>query len=175
MIYLLDANTFIQAKNLHYRMKVVPGFWEWLTFPHENIILQSILPIYNELTPSTRTPDKLSIWAKNNRTFFQPVTNQEVQEKFAEIGNSLNNQPTYSQSEIARFLSGADLWLIAAASVFNAKIVTHEVPVPHNSKKVKIPNLARTFDIECLDIFDLLELSQCQLIRAKQNLNTHES
>lgn len=30
MKYLLDANTYIQAKSLHYRMNVVPGFWSWL-------------------------------------------------------------------------------------------------------------------------------------------------
>ncbi|MFC2993598.1 DUF4411 family protein [Halomonas tibetensis] len=30
MTYLLDANTYIQAKSLHYRMHIVPGFWEWL-------------------------------------------------------------------------------------------------------------------------------------------------
>jgi hypothetical protein len=28
--YLLDANVFIQAKNLHYGLDFCPAFWEWL-------------------------------------------------------------------------------------------------------------------------------------------------
>jgi len=30
MAYLLDANVFISAKNLHYGMDFCPAFWEWL-------------------------------------------------------------------------------------------------------------------------------------------------
>jgi hypothetical protein len=31
MAYLLDANVFIQAKNLHYGLDFCPAFWKWLT------------------------------------------------------------------------------------------------------------------------------------------------
>lgn len=34
MTYLLDANIFIQAKNLHYGFDFCPAFWDWLE--HEN-------------------------------------------------------------------------------------------------------------------------------------------
>ena len=30
MAYLLDANVFIQAKNLHYGLDFCPAFWDWL-------------------------------------------------------------------------------------------------------------------------------------------------
>jgi len=30
MAYLLDANVFISAKNLHYGLDFCPAFWEWL-------------------------------------------------------------------------------------------------------------------------------------------------
>ena len=30
MSYLLDANIFIQAKNLYYGFDFCPAFWEWL-------------------------------------------------------------------------------------------------------------------------------------------------
>lgn len=30
MSYLLDANVFIQAKNLHYGLDFCPAFWEWI-------------------------------------------------------------------------------------------------------------------------------------------------
>lgn len=30
MAYLLDANVFIQAKNLQYGFDFCPAFWDWL-------------------------------------------------------------------------------------------------------------------------------------------------
>ena len=30
MTYLLDANVFIQAKNLHYGLDFCTAFWDWL-------------------------------------------------------------------------------------------------------------------------------------------------
>jgi len=35
MTYLLDANVFIQAKNLHYGLDFCPAFWEWLIAQNE--------------------------------------------------------------------------------------------------------------------------------------------
>lgn len=34
MSYLLDANVFIQAKNLHYSFDFCPAFWDWLKIPN---------------------------------------------------------------------------------------------------------------------------------------------
>ena len=164
MIYLLDANSFIQAKNLHYRMHVVPGFWQWLTSIHPHHQIESIDPIYKELTKNTSDPDELHHWAMSNKSLFKTANSPDTQAVFAEIANYLATHPTYSQTEVSRFLSGADPWLIAAAKTTGAKIVTHEVPVPDNSRKVKIPNVAKTFAVEHVDIFDLLELSECKLV-----------
>ena len=30
MAYLLDANVFMSAKNLHYGLDFCPAFWDWL-------------------------------------------------------------------------------------------------------------------------------------------------
>lgn len=30
MMYLLDANVFIQAQKLHYGLDFCPAFWDWL-------------------------------------------------------------------------------------------------------------------------------------------------
>ena len=35
MAYLLDANVFISAKNLHYGFDFCPAFWDWLTEGHD--------------------------------------------------------------------------------------------------------------------------------------------
>lgn len=54
--------------------------------------------------------------------------------------------------------------MIAAAKAWEATIVTHEVLVASNSKKVKIPNVAREFKVDYIDVFDLLEQSACELV-----------
>ncbi|RUO48428.1 DUF4411 family protein [Pseudidiomarina donghaiensis] len=135
MIYLLDANSFIQAKNFHYRMNVVPGFWTWLVQKHEKADIRSIDHVYSELTKETPTPDDLHNWSITNKHFFHDSKNTQTQQAYTEIANQVAQHSAYSQGEIARFLTGADPWLIAAARTIGAVIVTHEVMVPTNSTK----------------------------------------
>lgn len=164
MIYLLDANSFIQAKNFHYRMNVVPGFWAWLLQKHNGIDIKSIDHVYAELTKSKTDPDDLHGWAVEQKDFFVKSHDVAIQQVFSDIVNYVSQHRVYSPGELARFLDGADPWLIATAKTFGAVIVTHEVMVPENSTKVKIPNVARKFEIDCINIFDLLELTSIKLI-----------
>ena len=34
MIYLLDTNTLIEAKNRYYSMTICPGYWSWILQSH---------------------------------------------------------------------------------------------------------------------------------------------
>lgn len=164
MIYLLDANSFIQAKNLHYRMGVVPGFWEWLLKVHETVDIRSIDRVYDELTKNNNDPDELHKWSTAHKAFFKDSTSIQIQQIYGDIANHVAAHPVYSQAEVQRFLGGADPWLIAAARALGGIIVTHEVIVPETSRKVKIPNIAREFDVEWMDVFDLLELTEDRLV-----------
>ncbi len=42
MKYLLDANTYIQAKNLYYQMSFCPAYWDWLDKQAKDNIIGSI-------------------------------------------------------------------------------------------------------------------------------------
>ena len=42
--YLLDANIFIHAKNLHYGFDFCPAFWDWLVVQNEAGKVASIRP-----------------------------------------------------------------------------------------------------------------------------------
>ena len=42
MAYLLDANVFIAAKNLHYGLDFCPAFWEWLVASHSAGFVYSV-------------------------------------------------------------------------------------------------------------------------------------
>ncbi len=64
-MYLLDANVFIQAKNLYYGFGICPGFWDWLDLsvghPHSVV---SIDRVYDELANGN---DDLAKWVKARR------------------------------------------------------------------------------------------------------------
>lgn len=111
-------------------MHVVPGFWDWLTIPHETVIVQSIRAVYNELSRNKTDPDELAHWANKNKALFIPNDSKEIQQAATNIANYLNSHKLYTKREIDRFLFGADLWLVAcrkilhipAHSIFKASI-----------------------------------------------------
>lgn len=49
MIYLLDANVFMQAKNLHYGFDFCPAFWDWLVESNDAEKVFSIEKVEDEI------------------------------------------------------------------------------------------------------------------------------
>lgn len=49
MAYLLDADVFIKAKNLHYGFDFCPAFWDWLVAENARGNLFSIEKVGDEL------------------------------------------------------------------------------------------------------------------------------
>ncbi|TXI93632.1 MAG: DUF4411 family protein [Neisseriales bacterium] len=60
MIYLLDANFFIQSHRDNYPLDVVVSFWGKFKEISEKGIVLSIDKIYNELNSDPKNPDALS-------------------------------------------------------------------------------------------------------------------
>ena len=153
-MYLLDSNTYIQAKNLHYQMSFCPAYWEWLDMQYQASVIASIQPVYEELVSGD---DELAAWVKERKTQFVAVSSDNIQEKFAEIAQYVAEQEGKKHEHIAEFLAHADPWLIATAAVNGATVVTHESLVPENSTKLKIPNICQVFQVPFLNTFKLLQ------------------
>ena len=155
MQYLLDANIFIQAQNQHYGMDFCPAFWDFLKLEAESKTIVSSDMVYDELKLFN---DEVSAWVVEYRDLLFTVSSQEeeIQKKFREVADFISTHTTYKESEKDRFLSGADPWLIATANVMNLTIVTHEVLVPSNSTKVKIPNVAREFGVDYISPYKMI-------------------
>ena len=70
MTYLLDANVFISAKNLHYGLDFCPAFWDWLVAGNKSERVFSVEKVGDELQA---LGDELSEWAaKRGNGFFLP-------------------------------------------------------------------------------------------------------
>jgi len=149
----MDSNTYIQAKNLYYNMEFCPAYWDWLDKQFQAGLVMSIDNVYLELVDST---DKLCEWAKEHKDHFIPVADDATQGKFAEIANYVVSLDNKSEPDIANFLSKADPWIIAKAAATGGTVVTHEALVPENSRKVKIPNICREFNVEYINTYQLL-------------------
>jgi hypothetical protein len=68
MPYLLDANVFIQAKNVHYGLDFCPAFWDWLVQSNAAGQVFSIERVGDEIEAGD---DELSDWtAQRGAGFF---------------------------------------------------------------------------------------------------------
>lgn len=158
MKYCLDANTLIEAHRRYYALDTFPVVWQWLLDNQAQV--GTIGAVYRELAGSG---DVLSDWVKKHKQsdFFRfDDDSEDVQRTYGAVVNLVNNDAFYSAEEKARFLSGADPWLIAYASTHGHLLITHERLVGVGSKKVKIPNVCADFQVECLDTFSMLRREQ---------------
>ena len=71
MAYLLDANVFISAKNLHYGLDFCPAFWAWLIDQNRANRVFSIEKVGDEVLA---LGDELSEWAnaRGDAFFLKP-------------------------------------------------------------------------------------------------------
>ncbi len=67
MLYLLDANTLIDAKRDYYPIDRVPEFWDWLVFHWQQGNIKIPIEVYEEFadTKDKRgNKDALATWAE---------------------------------------------------------------------------------------------------------------
>ena len=62
----------------------------------------------------------------------------------------------YRQSAVAKFMRGADQWLVAHALAHNWTLVTREKP-ENTKKKVKIPNICDGLEIGYVTYHEMLQ------------------
>jgi hypothetical protein len=133
---LLDANTYIQAKNQYYGMDICPAYWDWLDLQFEQGLIGSVDMIGRELRDGNDD-------------------DEATQSAFAAIVQSVM-EGDYNAGNRDSFLAKADPWIIAKAQCLGATVVTHESVVAPNARKVKVPNICQQFDVTCINTFQFL-------------------
>ncbi|RMD57400.1 DUF4411 family protein, partial [Candidatus Parcubacteria bacterium] len=122
MKYLLDADVFIRAKNLHYGMDFCPAFWDWLVDANQNGKVFSIKKVKDELEAGN---DELAQWASSldNGFFLNP--DQGVIQAMGMVSNWVDKN-NYTPAAKNTFFQVADYWLVAHALAGGFAVVTHE-------------------------------------------------
>jgi hypothetical protein len=159
MAYLLDANVFIQAKNLHYGFDFCPAFWEWLLRQNTADAVFSIEKVGDELVAGN---DELAQWVGvRGKNFFVPPDNT-VLPALTRVSAWVNGRG-YEPAAVATFLQVADYWLVAHALAHAHTVVTHEVP-SETVRKVKIPNACVGLGIRCVTPFEMLRQERARFV-----------
>jgi hypothetical protein len=159
MAYLLDANVFIQAKNLHYGLDFCPAFWDWLIQSNTAERVFSIEKVGDEIDAGA---DELAAWAAQlGPTFFlKPDT--AMLPALQSVSAWVTRQ-SYEPAAVNTFLQIADYYLVAHALAHEYTVVTHEIAA-NSTKKVKIPNACIGLKVKCMTPFEMLRLERARFV-----------
>ena len=162
MAYLLDSNTFIEAKNGYYHFDVCPGFWDWILARHEAGDVFSVEKVGKELSEGT---DELATWAVGSAAGLFAVPDAATITQMKRVAEWVMRQP-YDEKSRAKFFSKADPFLIAHALAHGHTVITHETRVPESSRKVKVPNVCEALGVPWMHSFSLLKKENARFILA---------
>lgn len=156
--YLLDANVFIQAKNLHYGFEFCPALWDWLAQENAAGRAFSIERVGDEIQA---VDDELAKWARQRPGFFLSPDTEMVPS--LTVVSSWANSQGYESAGVATFLQVADYCLVAQAHAHDYVVVTHEVFSP-SPKKIKIPNACIGIGVKFVNPYEMLRTERAQLV-----------
>lgn len=159
MAYLVDASSLIEAKDRYYGFDFCPGFWDWLDQRHAAGSVFSIDRIRSELVSGN---DDLAGWATARNAFFLPLDAAAVA-AVTQI-NSWVQRENFKPQAKTQFLGGADPFLIAYATAHGHMVVTDEILIPGELKRVKIPAVCQHFAVPCISPFEMLRAEGARLV-----------
>lgn len=158
-MYVLDANVFIQAKNLHYGFDFCPAFWSWLESAHAAQRVFSVQSVGDELRAGA---DALATWAEARPpTFFLPPD--------ARVFPSLRATSQwatgtgYEQTAVDTFLQVGDYYLVSQALALGFTVVTHEI-AGNSRKKIKIPDACIALGVRHVSPYQMLRSERARFV-----------
>ncbi len=169
-LYLVDSNVLISAHRVHYPFstRMFHPFWQTLEQAASDGMLLMLDVVYDELVPKqvpNNAWDLLAQWTE--AVFKDRILSCKTDAIFAaytEVQNYLVACKCYKPSAVNLWSaeSKADPWLIAAAKVHGAVIVTDEgmaKPTPKQpaTKEPKIPDVASALDVRTCTTRQLLD------------------
>ena len=152
MLYLLDANTLIDANRDYYGIGLVDEYWSWLIYNGEQGTVKIPLEIYEEIKVGT---DLLAQWARDGVTEqalrFGEDVDIDLVRRVIEDGYA----PNLTDIEIEKI--GRDPFLMAYVlmSPEDRVVVTTErsKPSAHGANR-KIPDVCHQFGIRSCTSFE---------------------
>lgn len=159
MAYLLDANVFIQAKNLHYGLDFCPAFWDWLIEANQRGRVYSIEKVGDELDAGA---DELAGWGVERGAGFFLKPDAPLLGALGRVSTWVTSQK-YDSAAVNTFLQVADYYLVTHALAHGYTVVTHEIPSP-STKRIKIPNVCIGLGVKCMTPYEMLRRERARFV-----------
>lgn len=159
MAYLLDADVFIRAKNLHYGLDFCPAFWDWLIECNASGTVFSVEKVGDEVQA---VADELSQWAAARGDGFFVRPDAAVLASLGTVSAWATGQ-LYEPSAVSTCLQVADYYLVSQAHAGGHTVVTHEVPSA-STRKIKIPDACIGLNIKCMTPYEMLRHERARFI-----------
>src|SRR5687768_11458622 len=160
MLYLLDANTLINAKRDYYQFHRVPEFWDWLVFHGKTGNIKIPIEVYEEFKDSRNKDgekDVLASWADESTTRQALILEERSEMTYVTkvLYEGYTSTPTDNDIEEI----GRDPFLIAHAlrDINRRCVVTAEVSRPSRKGANRhIPDVCKSFGIRSCNLFFML-------------------
>ena len=163
MAYLLDANVFIQAKNLYYGLDFCPAFWDWLIAHNTAGRVFIIEKVGDEVESGG---DELATWAADRGTGFFVKPDAAMLPALGRVSAWATGQH-YEPAAVNTFLQIADYYLVAHALAHGHTVVTHEI-ASTSTKRIKIPDACIGLGIKCMTPFEMLRRERARFVLGPQ-------
>lgn len=154
VLYLLDANVLITAKNSYYAFDRVPEFWDWLAHVANHGSAKLPVEIYEEIKDGN---DALAVRVRDRANKDALVLDEEVDP--AVVARVVDQGYAGDLTDIEVEKIGRDPFLIAYAISGQGRcVVTTEVSKPTAVRaNRRIPDVCMGFGIACIDTFAFLK------------------
>lgn len=144
MLYLLDANVLITAKDSYYPVAVVPEFWEWLEHMGRRGQVKIPLEFFEEIKegPSKPERDLLFDWIQQADVRRSLLLEEAVDPALVQRAVNEGYAPDLTDAEVDEL--GRDPFLVAygLADPAHCRIVTAEASRPGKRRQNrKVPNV----------------------------------
>lgn len=159
MPYLLGANVFIQAKNLHCGLDFCPAFWEWLIDSNAAGQVFSIEKVGDEIEAGG---DELSDWAEQRGARFFVRPDEAIIPALGAVSTWATAQ-LYEPAAVNTFLQVADYYLVSHALAHGDTVVTHEI-ASDSRRRIKIPNACIGIGIKFMTPYEMLRRERARFI-----------
>lgn len=167
-IYIIDSNALIAPYKMYYAFDLIPAYWNELEkyFNNGHIVVLDV--VKDEIYKGN---DALTGWISklDNLTIIPRVTGETVK-YYQEVLEFIKSSGYYKEQALYEWAPSniADPWLIASAKANNFTLVTQEVKSgglskKNPNKKAKIPDVARFFDVNTLNLYDMMRNLNIQI------------
>ena len=158
MIYIFDSSPLIHLFKSFYLQRF-PTLWQNFDNMVENSFIFSVDEVYKEISNKTGINDRLTGWAEENKSFFKKPTESELM-FVSEIFKIKQFRELITKEAILSGKPVADPFVIAAAKIYNACVVTFDGFSQDGNVKLnspKVANICRHFSIECCNLEQFME------------------